>query len=159
MLKQVATGLCLAAALLAGGMNAAQARPAVSVDLNIGVPVYGAGYYSGYYGGPYYRGGYYRRGGVWMRPWWGPGVVIAGPPLVYSMPAEPVVVEPAPVSVPSTKPDPITYPRNGQSAQQTEFDRQECNRWAVTQPTALADASVFQRAVEACMDGRGYTMK
>ncbi|MFA6262652.1 MAG: hypothetical protein WC760_14400, partial [Bacteroidia bacterium] len=66
---------------------------------------------------------------------------------------------PQPVSVPSTKPDPEIYPRNGQSAQQTEGDRQECNRWAVTQPSAVADASVFQRAVEACMDGRGYTMR
>ena len=43
--------------------------------------------------------------------------------------------------------------------QQTEIDRQECNRWATTQPSAVADAGVFQRAVEACMDGRGYTMK
>ena len=66
---------------------------------------------------------------------------------------------PAVVSAAPTRPDPIIYPRNGQSAAQTEADRQECNRWATTQPSAVADASVFQRAVEACMDGRGYTMK
>ena len=36
---------------------------------------------------------------------------------------------------------------------------QECNRWATTQPSAMADAQVFQRAVAACMDGRGYTVR
>jgi hypothetical protein len=60
---------------------------------------------------------------------------------------------------PKPAPDPIIYPRNGQSAQQTEADRQDCNRWATTQPSAMADASVFHRAVQACMDGRGYSMK
>ena len=50
-------------------------------------------------------------------------------------------------------------PRNGQDGQQTEYDRQQCNRWAVTQPAALADAGVFQRTVAACMDGRGYTLR
>jgi hypothetical protein len=56
-------------------------------------------------------------------------------------------------------PDPVIYPRNGQNPQQTEADRQDCNRWATTQPAAMADASVFHRAVLACMDGRGYTLK
>jgi len=54
---------------------------------------------------------------------------------------------------------PIIYPNNGQSAQKTEADRQECNRWATAQPNAVADAEVFQRAVAACMDGRGYTVR
>ena len=64
---------------------------------------------------------------------------------------------PAPVAPP--RPDPIIYPRNGQSTAQTEADRQECNRWATTQPSAMNDAGVFNRAVEACMDGRGYSMR
>ena len=55
--------------------------------------------------------------------------------------------------------DPIFYPRNGQSGAQTEADRQDCNRWATTQPSAMNNGSVFTRAVEACMDGRGYTMR
>lgn len=67
--------------------------------------------------------------------------------------------KPAPVQSPRPAPDPIIYPRNGQSAEQTEADRRECNRWATTQPNAMADASVFQRAVEACLDGRGYTVR
>ena len=76
---------------------------------------------------------------------------------------QPVVVvpsrpEPA-LAGPASRPEPVVYPRNGQDAQQTEADRQACERWATTQPAALADAAVFMRAVEACMDGRGYTMR
>jgi hypothetical protein len=46
----------------------------------------------------------------------------------------------------------------GPERQLTEADRR-VHRWATTQPAAVADAGVFQRAVEACMDGRGYTLK
>jgi hypothetical protein len=55
--------------------------------------------------------------------------------------------------------DPIIYPRNGQSPEQTEADRQDCNRWATSLPSALSDAQVFQRAVAACMDARGYSVR
>lgn len=151
----------LALALLAGS---AAAHTDVSIGVNVGVPVVGgrvavlpsAGVWVGH--GPRR---YWYSGGYWYRPW-GPSFVIVAPPAGYAVPvvpAEPAKVEPPPVNVPATKPDPVIYPRNGQDAQQTEADRQECNRWATTQPQAVADASVFQRAVEACMDGRGYTMK
>ncbi|MEY8876625.1 MAG: hypothetical protein AB9M60_08975 [Leptothrix sp. (in: b-proteobacteria)] len=66
-----------------------------------------------------------------------------------------MAVAPAPV----VKPVPVIAPRDGQTAQQTEADRQECNRWATTQPSALADAELFQRATAACMDARGYTVR
>ena len=56
-------------------------------------------------------------------------------------------------------PEPIFYPRNGQSASQLEADRQACNRWATTQPSAMADAGVFHRATQACMDAQGYTSR
>jgi hypothetical protein len=81
-----------------------------------------------------------------------PRVVVAPPP--------PVVVynTPAPPAAPAV-PDPVIYPRNNQSAAQIESDRQECNRWATTQPAAMADASVFQRATAACMDAHGYTLR
>lgn len=69
-------------------------------------------------------------------------------------PVQPVYVQPAP-----SRAAPVIYPRNGQSSTQLEADNRECNRWATTQPAAMSDASVFQRAVEACMDGRGYTMR
>lgn len=178
-------GFLLAAAAVGG----AQARGHWSVDLSVGVPIggyYGGPVYGPAYGpvyGPGYGtyvsslpagavsvtvggGHYWRYGGSWYRPW-GPRWVLVAPPVVYGPP--PVIVQerpavvveegPPPVKIPPSKPDPIIYPRNGQNAQQTEADRQECNRWATTQPSAMADASVFHRAVEACMDGRGYSMK
>lgn len=86
-------------------------------------------------------------------------VVVDRPATVYYN--VPPVVAPV-VSVPpatSGQPDPVFYPRNGQSTAQTEADRQACNRWATTQPSAMADATVFQRATLACMDGRGYSSR
>ena len=84
-------------------------------------------------------------------PWYYPAPVVVAPQPGY---------EPVPAA-PATKapPDPIFYPRNGQSAAQVEADRQDCNRWATTQPNAMADASVFHRATMACMEGRGYTVR
>ncbi|MGE4050042.1 MAG: hypothetical protein AB7F38_03165 [Piscinibacter sp.] len=85
-------------------------------------------------------------------PWYGypAPVVVAPPPAVYAEPA------PLPAKAP---PEPIFYPARGQSAAQLEADRQECNRWATTQPSAMADAGVFHRATLACMDARGYTSR
>ncbi len=82
------------------------------------------------------------------------------PPVYYPAQPAPVYVNPpaAQAQAPAAA-DPIFYPRNGQSPAQTEADRQDCNRWATTQPRAMADASVFQRATFACMDGRGYTAR
>lgn len=81
-----------------------------------------------------------------------PEVVYVPPPA----PLPPVVIQQAP---PPARGEPIIYPRNGQSYEQTEFDRRECNRWASTQQSAMNDATVFNRAVDACMDGRGYTLR
>ena len=78
---------------------------------------------------------------------------VAPPPVVYAEP-------PAPAMPPvKALPEPIFYPRQGQDAAQLEADRQACNRWATTQPSAMADASVFHRATLACMDGRGYSAR
>lgn len=131
----------------------------LGLGLGIGLGWLGASRYAYSYGPPVYSG-YYGAPGY---------VLIDQPPVVYREVPPPVVYrevprplyrevparEPAPVS----RPDPIIYPRHGQSAQQTEADRQECNRWATTQPSAMSDASVFNRATEACMDGRGYTLR
>lgn len=94
---------------------------------------------------------YYHANGVYYAPAGYDGYRVVPPPPG----AEPQRDEPAARSAP----DPVIYPRNAQSAEQTEADRQDCNRWATTQPSAMADASVFHRAVAACMDGRGYTLK
>jgi hypothetical protein len=146
---------------------------------------HGGGYYGGYrgyWGGGYWGGGWYRPwGGYWGYPaYWGVGVAAAYAPYYgyyggyYGYPAygapvtEYVVAEPQagdrvvrsghPVPSPQ-QPEPIFYPRNAQSTHQTEADRQDCNRWATTQQGALNDASIFQRATYACMDGRGYTVR
>ena len=87
-----------------------------------------------------------------------------------------VVVEPPKEEV-SQAPPPadqmFIYPRLGQNEKQQADDRYACHQWAVsqtgfdpTQPTVgspetqkiekLAD---YQRAMGACLDGRGYTVK
>jgi len=93
---------------------------------------------------------YYYANGAYYTSAPGGYVVVAPPAETPTMTALPS---------PPPKPDPVIYPRNGQSAEATEADRQDCNRWATTQPAAMNDASVFNRAVEACMDGRGYSMR
>ena len=98
------------------------------------------GYYGGYYGYPAYPAP--ATGYVVSQPQPGDQTVRSGQP-VPSAPA----------------PDPIFYPRNGQSQAQTEVDRQACNRWATTQAGAMSDAQIFQRATFACMEGRGYTVR
>jgi hypothetical protein len=57
------------------------------------------------------------------------------------------------------------YPRQGQNADQQNRDRGECNKWAASQTgqdPANAGGQVdpdYQRALGACLDGRGYTVK
>jgi len=53
----------------------------------------------------------------------------------------------------------IAYPRNGQSVAQTAIDQQECDAWAASRPNPGANPHVATRAVKACMDGRGYTVR
>jgi hypothetical protein len=105
---------------------------------------------------------------VWIggRPYcYADGVYYAGVPGGYQVVPPPPAADdaqpspPPPPAAPASAPDPIVYPRNGQSAAQTEADRRACNRWATTQRNAMNDARIFQRAVEACLDGRGYTVR
>jgi hypothetical protein len=63
--------------------------------------------------------------------------------------------------------DIYVYPRNGQSDEQTSNDRFECHKWAVSQtgfdPTRSGNtqgtATDYRRAIGACLDARGYTVK
>jgi hypothetical protein len=114
--------------------------------LGIIVPLLPPAYVSLWIGGA----PYYYANGVYYAPASGGYAVVTPPPGADGA---------QPMPPPKPAPDPIIYPRNGQSAEQTEADRQDCNRWATTQPSAMGDASVFQRAVAACMDGRGYTVR
>ena len=87
------------------------------------------------------------------------------------------VVEPPGEATASTDPpqpeDVFMYPRNGQSADQQAQDRYECHRWAANQthfdPTRVAGGgdqgempvrrAEYFRAMGACLEGRGYTVK
>lgn len=110
---------------------------------------------------------YYYANGVYYAVSPGQGYVVTQPPsgVEAAQSAAPAVMAPAPlpvaapVLVQKAPLVPVIYPRNGQSATQLEADKQACNRWATTQAAALADGEVFQRAVAACMDGRGYTVR
>jgi len=59
----------------------------------------------------------------------------------------------------------FVYPRKGQSTEQTSLDRYECYLWAVGQtgfePSAgePGNSVGYQRALGACLAGRGYTVK
>jgi hypothetical protein len=128
--------------------------------------------YGGYWGAwPYYWGGLALGLGIGAAYYYGPYGYgyYAYPPYGAPAGAEYIVADPPPGDrvvrsgqpVPSTQslPDPIFYPKNGQTLARTEADRQECNRWATTQNGAMSDASIFQRATFACMEGRGYTVR
>jgi hypothetical protein len=65
----------------------------------------------------------------------------------------------------------FVYPKNGQSQQQTDSDRYQCHQWAVGQtgfdPTNTANPSQastatpenYKRAVTACLEARGYSVR
>lgn len=61
----------------------------------------------------------------------------------------------------------FVYPKEGQSEEQQGRDRYECYVWAVDQtkfdPSAenpdLTKAADYRRALSACLEGRGYTVK
>ena len=172
--RAAATTLCLAFASLALVAGSAQAQ---SHGSRGGSGYYGGGH--GYHGGGHYGPGYgYRRGGgggwVWgglglglglglasyyASPWYGyaePGYVVVDPPVVYSTPQTVVYSQPVPAR---SSTQPVIYPRNGQSAAKMESDADSCSQWAGQQPNATVDPSVFQRATQACMDARGYTVR
>jgi Domain of unknown function (DUF4136) len=61
---------------------------------------------------------------------------------------------------PAAAPPIFMYPKNGQSAEQQANDRRECEQWASQQPGAGAAGSPgYQRALVACVEGRGYSVK
>jgi hypothetical protein len=127
----------------------------------------GQGYHDGHHG-PRYRPGWVW-GGVGLGlglglasyyawPWYGyadPGYVVVDAPVGYANP-QPVYASPVPARSASR---PVIYPRNGQSAAQTDADADACSQWAGQQPNATADAGVFERGISACMDARGYTLR
>jgi hypothetical protein len=52
------------------------------------------------------------------------------------------------------------YPKNGQSVEQQAQDKAECQQWAADQAGQVAqNSSDYQRAMVACVEGRGYSAR
>src|SRR5271163_1283990 len=52
------------------------------------------------------------------------------------------------------------YPKNGQSPEQQATDKAECQKWASEQAGQVAqNAPDYQRAMVACVEGRGYSAR
>ena len=124
-----------------------------------------------FYYGSFSYGRYY---GPYCGPYYDP-YCTAPPPVVAEQP--PVDAQPLPSAPPAgiqVGTDKLfIYPRQGQDEKQQATDRYECHRWAVNEsgfdpsipagiltesPQAQKEAD-YRRAVTACLDGRGYTVK
>jgi hypothetical protein len=92
---------------------------------------------------------------------------------VVDPPAEGSASTDAPPPPPSPTGDVFIYPRNGQSDDQQARDKYECHKWAQNEsgfdPTqasggvppdqANAKRAAYERAMGACLEGRGYSVK
>jgi hypothetical protein len=100
--------------------------------------------------------------GVYYRELRGGGYEVVAPPAEEPQPA--AALQPAKTFV---------YPRLNQTAEQQASDEYECHQWATQQsgfdPTAVATGlkagpaaqqrDNYQRATNACLEGRGYTVR
>jgi hypothetical protein len=150
---------------------------------------YGRGYHGrGYYGGHYgwYHGhyGWYWGPGLfwyWGWPYYYPPAYYYPyyyPPPTYNYSSPPPADYSPPTGDVSQPPpgggQPFIYPRQGQSQEKQAQDRSQCQAWATSQtgvdptkppPQGLSEAQLAQkggeffRAFDACMDGRGYTVR
>jgi hypothetical protein len=50
----------------------------------------------------------------------------------------------------------MIYPKNGQTQDQLSTDRRDCEQWAARQ--VGTSGSDYQRAMVACVQGRGYAV-
>jgi len=115
---------------------------------------------------------YYVLNDIWYQQI-GPDYVVVAPPAVAPVISAPTQEVPAAVLPQQTGDDFFMYPRNGQSEQQQAKDRYECHQWARRQtgydPTlplggvagdiSAQKRSDYTRAMSACLDGRGYTLR
>jgi len=122
----------------------------IAPPIGIVVPVLPPAYVTLWVGGA----PYYYANDVYYTPAPGGYVVTAPPPNIEAAPPPPSPLPGQPPSVP----EPVIYPRNRQSTEQTNADRGACAQWATSQSVGK-DASVYPRAFAACMDGRGYTVR
>jgi len=92
---------------------------------------------------------------------------------VVDAPDDSAVSTQAPAPPPSPNDDVFIYPKNGQSEEDQSRDKYECHKWAQnqsgfdpTQPSggvppeqANDKRTAYQRAITACLEGRGYSVK
>jgi hypothetical protein len=138
-------------------------RPPVGLYISVLPPFYTTVWLGGV---PYYYANdvYYQ---------WQPGVngyVVVDPPAGADQPGAPPPSAAGPAAPGS---DFFMYPRNGQAPEQQAADRYECYSWAKsqtgfdsTQPNgglppdqAAAKRDQYQRAMSACLEARGYSVK
>jgi len=129
-------------------------------------------------GGGHWGGGHWGGGYGW---WWVPWALILGivalsshdnaPAVIQEQP--PVYFRPAPLELPSTDEKLYIYPSKGQSEELQAKDRYECHSWARNQtyydptqpPGGMPENQLnqlragYQRALCACLEGRGYTVR
>lgn len=136
---------------------------------------YGAGFAwflpglpSGYATYQYNNVTYYYAYGLYYT--WDPsyeGYVVTDPPPVNSSAAPPPASEAALWRSPLQEPTSASsggqlfmYPKNGQTVEQQSSDRRECQEWAASQAVpGGATTSDYQRAMAACIEGRGYSVR
>ena len=141
----------------------------VGAPVGVFVPVLPVGYTTVYYSGvPYYyaNDAYYT---------WVPAenqYEVVAPPGDESA----AQLQPPPAAAPPPAQggdDFFVYPKNGQSDDQQATDKYECHKWAVSQsgfdPTLSGGGvpadqnasarSSYNRAITACLEGRGYSVK
>jgi hypothetical protein len=140
-----------------GGPGFVVVRPPIGLAITVLPPYYSTVWFAGV---PYYYANdvYYT---------WNPaqnGYLVVDPPANADQPSPPP---------PSPLPDLMIYPKNGQTPEQQAADRYECHNWARSQtgfdPTQAGGGvpggasehsrSGYDRAMAACLSGRGYEVK
>ncbi len=132
-------------------------RPPVGLVINVLPPYYSTVWFGGL---PYYYANdvYYTWNAAQN------GYVVVDPPADAAQPSEPP---------PASHEDLIIYPKNGQPPAQQAADRYECHNWARQQtgfdptqpaggvpgPDVLRSRNAYDRAMSACLSGRGYEVK
>ena len=124
------------------------------------LPILPLAYATYWYGGvPYYYANdvYYT---------WNPtydGYVATDPPPVADSSGSADVAGSGPAPQGDVAPDSgqiFMYPKNGQSAEQQASDKAECQKWASDQAGQVAqNGSDYNRAMVACVEGRGYSAR
>jgi hypothetical protein len=144
----------------------------IAPPVGVFVPVLPTYYTTVWFGGvPYY----YADDAYYVYRGDGVGYEVVTPPAnaTPETPAPAAAPPAAPPAAPAARADIFLYPRNGQSEAQQATDRYECHRWAADQtgfdPTAPsngtaaspagADPASYRRAMSACLEGRGYSVK